>query len=1161
MQLRKILIMGGLAALGALSSIASAQAPNGPFYGGEVKALYGAPWRGPLQEDGDLPRFLRYAKNPKGDEYVELPEGYVEPPIPEAPESPEVQAGLSPQASIPRVVDVEGMSSSEWTPPDTEMAGGPSVAVFAINDNIRITDRDGVTLSEFDINTYTNTNFGWDTALNIFDPRVIWNPWIGRFVVCWDRTNDAGTENFLVVMVSATSNPHTGGWWTYVLDTEDNNTHWMDYPHIGCTRDAISFTGRMFPWGAGSSYDKVGFIEQDDAAIGGNINWWYWTNPQSAGGSDVNTVPATMKSAPLDGANSVQYVIGAKTFSTNTLGIHRISCPPGLDTAPTWLGSDTINVGTYAPPPGLSQNGDIDLENVAPRIMNFEYLQGDLFCAHAVGVTVGGVFRSAHRAYKISNAAGWPVTWNDVWSNASFDYGYPSIAINDEKYAFLTFSFSGDTGNVAPSVNYAHRSATDASWDGSYYVKQGTGTYSVLVNGRNRWGDYFGTSVDQFDNNGFWAYGMYTAAADDWSSWVGRYSLKPAAIVTPDPKSVETTDTVALTATVTRSDTAAVISGKSVTFEVNAVTVGSATSNGSGVATINYTAPLVAPTAYTIRCETFEDTTYRGDVGTSTLTITKHSPSLIIFARTRQFAEDVELRALLRRSTDLVGISGQTITFLIAGINVGTANTDANGDAFLTNTTNYAPNILTTQANYSGNTFYNGATDSSTYTINPANTTLTMPNKSGAIGQSVNLEATLTRNHDGVQLSSRTVSFTVGGVAVGSDVTDGTGLASLAWVVTSGALGGVSYTSAFAGDSLYNASNASGTFTRSSNTVIAVTNVSGQRLQNVNLVANLKSTPDNVNLNGQTLSFSINGTGVGSAVTNASGNATLAYVINAALPVGANTIGVTFAASGNYNNSTGTGTLTVNKWNSTLTESDVSGTSGQTINLTANLKRSIDNANVSGKTVSFTVAAVNVGTATTNASGNAVRSYVVAVGGLGNVALGASFAGDADYNASNAAAILTRLGKTLGGTVVLNDWTAAVTGIVCNVQVYTMAGTPIESFNVSLNSAGQWTRTNIISPTGNNRVMIKTWHWLTRGVTANLSVSGNTALSHSLINGDVDGDDEVGPGDFGLLAAAFLSVSGDPNWNPNADLDGDGEVGPGDFSILANNFLLSGDTP
>lgn len=73
---------------------------------------------------------------------------------------------------------------------------------------------------------------------------------------------------------------------------------------------------------------------------------------------------------------------------------------------------------------------------------------------------------------------------------------------------------------------------------------------------------------------------------------------------------------------------------------------------------------------------------------------------------------------------------------------------------------------------------------------------------------------------------------------------------------------------------------------------------------------------------------------------------------------------------------------------------------------------------------------------------------------------------------------------------------------------------------------------------------------------------GTTSVDLGTLNflsGDIDNDNEIGPGDFGALASAFLSVPGDANWNADADLDWDGEVGPGDFSFLASNFLESGD--
>ncbi len=43
------------------------------------------------------------------------------------------------------------------------------------------------------------------------------------------------------------------------------------------------------------------------------------------------------------------------------------------------------------------------------------------------------------------------------------------------------------------------------------------------------------------------------------------------------------------------------------------------------------------------------------------------------------------------------------------------------------------------------------------------------------------------------------------------------------------------------------------------------------------------------------------------------------------------------------------------------------------------------------------------------------------------------------------------------------------------------------------------------------------------------------------------------------LVAAFGSVPGDGNWNPEADLDGDQEVTLFDFGILVSNFGAIGD--
>lgn len=66
-------------------------------------------------------------------------------------------------------------------------------------------------------------------------------------------------------------------------------------------------------------------------------------------------------------------------------------------------------------------------------------------------------------------------------------------------------------------------------------------------------------------------------------------------------------------------------------------------------------------------------------------------------------------------------------------------------------------------------------------------------------------------------------------------------------------------------------------------------------------------------------------------------------------------------------------------------------------------------------------------------------------------------------------------------------------------------------------------------------------------------------LTVDLINGDVNNDNEVGPGDFTLLSAAFGTSLGDAGYNAAADLNGDDEVGPADFTILSASFGQTGD--
>lgn len=146
----------------------------------------------------------------------------------------------------------------------------------------------------------------------------------------------------------------------------------------------------------------------------------------------------------------------------------------------------------------------------------------------------------------------------------------------------------------------------------------------------------------------------------------------------------------------------------------------------------------------------------------------------------------------------------------------------------------------------------------------------------------------------------------------------------------------------------------------------------------------------------------------------------------------------------------------------------------------------------------------------------------------------------------------------ISGIVGLTDYLGLIAGRTANIAVY-QSSTLISEGTVTLGSGGEYTLPGTFAD-GNYTVYAKSSHWLQK--MASVTVTGGVGtVDFELINGDVDGDNEIGGNDLSLMSGAFLSANGDPNYLADADIDGDGEVGSSDLSIMSQNFLLSGDAP
>lgn len=439
------------------------------------------------------------------------------------------------------------------------------------------------------------------------------------------------------------------------------------------------------------------------------------------------------------------------------------------------------------------------------------------------------------------------------------------------------------------------------------------------------------------------------------------------------------------------------------------------------------------------------------------------------------------------------------------------------------------------------------------------NTSLTLLNETAETSGTGTLSATLRRTSDSVALSGRTVGFYRGALFLGSSTTNASGIATLNFNV--GALNPATYgIEARYSDALdYNGSeDTASLFVTKADTVITANSTSGTYSGNQSLTATLRRSSNSALLSGQLVTMRVNGTIVGTATTNANGVATVQFQLFAAPPSA--TITAEYGGSSIYEPSSDTGSLTIGAAPTSLQVAGGQGASGESVSFVAEMRRTTDSANVVGRTINFTFNGAALGSAVTNSNGRATLVANVPAGAPSQaITIGASFAGDSFYQAKSASAGFTRWARRIIGNVNLQNWVGNEQGFILDMNIKGIAGNQLAFVQAELDGNGNYKAYTNFSNNGTFFVTSKTFHWLSDTLTVSWNSSLPANLSYSLVNGDVNGDNEVGPADFGILSGAFGTELGDPGYSFAADLNGDLEVGPADFAILSANFGREGE--
>jgi hypothetical protein len=484
------------------------------------------------------------------------------------------------------------------------------------------------------------------------------------------------------------------------------------------------------------------------------------------------------------------------------------------------------------------------------------------------------------------------------------------------------------------------------------------------------------------------------------------------------PNPVPAGQTLTLTASV--SGDGANPSTGTVNFYNGVTSLGSATVNSSGVATLS-TSSLAAGT-YSLTAEymgsaTFLTSTSAAASVTVNGTVTSTSTGLVASPNPVTAGQGLTLTAAVSGTTTPFG----TVSFYNGSTLLGSATLNSSGTGTFS-TSSLAAGTYSLTAQYSGNSSFLASTSATaSVAVNAAaistSTSLVASPNPVTAGQALTLIAAVS----GTTTPSGTVSFYNGSTLLGSATLNSFGIGTFS--TSSLASGTYSLIAQYSGNSSFLASTSAATSATVTASVTATTTVlvaspnpltAGQTLT-LTATASGTTTPSG------TVNFYAGSTLLGEVTLNSSG---MAILSTSSLAAGTYSLTAQFLANASFLTSTSAAaSVTVNAGITATTTSLIASpnpvTAGQALTLTSTVSAS--GANVSSGTVNFYNGSTLLGSTTVNSSG--VASISTSSLSAGTYSLTSQYSGNASfYSSTSSAASVTVNGASVATATSLLAW-------------------------------------------------------------------------------------------------------------------------------------------
>ena len=528
--------------------------------------------------------------------------------------------------------------------------------------------------------------------------------------------------------------------------------------------------------------------------------------------------------------------------------------------------------------------------------------------------------------------------------------------------------------------------------------------------------------------------------------------------VSGSPNPSTSGQSVTFTATVT--STAGTPTG-SVTFLDGSTTLASNVAiNGSGQAV--YTTTALAIGAHTITASFAGTGNFASSSGATTQTVNSASTTtaVAITPNPSTFGQSVTITATV---TSTGGTPTGTVTFMDGSTTLA-SNVAVNGSGQATySTASLAAGSHTITANFTGTSGFGNSSGTSVQVVNAlatATTAAATPNPS-TFGQSVTITAMVSSTGG---TPTGTVTFMDGSTTLASNVAvNGSGLAT--YTTTTLSVGSHTITANFTGTGGFG--NSSGTVSQTVNVAVTTTAVAATPNpstfgQSVTLTATISSTGGTPT---GTVTF-MDGANILAPNVAVNGSAQATFT-TAGLAFGSHAITANFTGSGNFGNSSGTTTQTVNAAATTTAVAAMPNPStvGQSVTITATVTST---GGVPAGTVTFTDGGTTLASnVAVNGSGQA--AYTTTGLAVGTHTITATFTGSGNFANSagtvvqtvNPVPIVTATAvtstpnpSTLGQSVTITATVTSTGGIPTGTVTFSDGSTTLAS-NVAVNGSGQ----------------------------------------------------------------------------------------------------------